>query len=161
MSLKYVPEDTQVVLREVPDEISISINFSNCPHRCPGCHSEYLQGDCGEEFTFDVLDEIINKNKGISCLCFFGGDSDHEFLKALFRYSKLAYPSLSVAWYTGDSSVDESLYENLDYIKIGPYIENMGPLNSKTTNQRFYRIERKDGNLNLIDETYKFFKNDV
>ena len=26
-----------------------------------------------------------------------------------------------------------------DYIKIGPYIEKLGPLNKETTNQRLYK----------------------
>ena len=78
--MKFVKEDTQVILREVPDEISLSINISNCPHRCPGCHSPYLQKNEGEELTIDVIKSLVNKNKGISCICFFGGDSDKENL---------------------------------------------------------------------------------
>ena len=30
----------------------------------------------------------------------------------------------------------------LDYLKLGPYDERFGGLDSPTTNQRFYRIER-------------------
>ena len=38
--LKYV--DTKVVFAEVPDEVTLAINISNCPCHCDGCHSEYL-----------------------------------------------------------------------------------------------------------------------
>ena len=48
--LKYV--DTKIVFREVPDEITLCINISNCPCHCKGCHSPYLAEDIGT-----VLDE--------------------------------------------------------------------------------------------------------
>lgn len=41
-----------------------------------------------------------------------------------------------------------------DYIKLGPYIEELGPLNNPNTNQRLYKVE---GNQ-LIDITNKFWK---
>ena len=46
---------------------------------------------------------------------------------------------------------------NFDYIKLGPYIEEFGPLNSKTTNQRFYKVS--DGEL--VDITSKFWKHET
>ena len=52
---------------------------------------------------------------------------------------------------------------NFNYVKLGPYIEELGPLNSKTTNQRFYKVESvgyEDGTTGyeLNDITYKFWK---
>ena len=38
--LKYV--DSQITFREIPDEITLCINISNCPFRCKGCHSKEL-----------------------------------------------------------------------------------------------------------------------
>ena len=38
--LKYV--NTGIVFQEIPDEVTLAINISNCPCRCPGCHSRYL-----------------------------------------------------------------------------------------------------------------------
>ncbi len=50
---------------------------------------------------------------------------------------------LKRAWYTGQSEIPNNyaLLMLLDYIKVGPYIAEKGPLNSKTTNQRLYKIE--------------------
>lgn len=39
-------------------------------------------------------------------------------------------------------------------IKLGPYKEEFGPLNSKATNQRFYKVNGKE----LIDITNLFWK---
>ena len=54
--------------------------------------------------------------------------------------------------------------ENFDYIKIGSYREELGPLTSKTTNQRMYKIEyvhNEDGSFSyeFKDITKKFWKN--
>ena len=43
--LKYV--NTDVVFQEIPDEVTLAINISNCPCHCPGCHSRYLWEDIG------------------------------------------------------------------------------------------------------------------
>ena len=35
--LKY--SNYEITFAEVPDEISLCINLTNCPHKCIGCHS--------------------------------------------------------------------------------------------------------------------------
>ena len=37
--LKYANFD--IVFQEVPDEVTLAINISNCPNQCVGCHSKY------------------------------------------------------------------------------------------------------------------------
>ena len=66
--IKYT--ETQVTFSEVPDEISLCINISNCPHRCKNCHSPHLQEDIGEELTFEVLDKLINTSSFFKPNCF-------------------------------------------------------------------------------------------
>ena len=48
--LKYV--DAKVVFAEVPDEVTLAINISNCPCQCKGCHSSYLAQDIGKKAFF-------------------------------------------------------------------------------------------------------------
>lgn len=150
--IKYVPEDTSVTFSEIPDEICLCINISNCPHRCLGCHSAYLQTDVGIELTESILDNIINNNEGTTCVVFMGGDSDKESIKKLGALVKSK--ELKSAWYSGESDLSFDDYkESFDYIKIGPYIKELGPLNSKTTNQRMYSL------INCVEDiTYKFWK---
>ena len=55
--------------------------------------------------------------------------------------------------------------EYFDYIKVGPYIEEYGPIDKKTTNQRFYTkgilLDKLDANPNMFyDTTSQFWKND-
>lgn len=148
--MKYV--DTAVTFSEVPDEITLCINISNCPCHCIGCHSSYLAQDIGDYLTADALDELVRKNKEISCIAFMGGDADPLFINDVAAYSKRKY-KIKTAWYSGRDSLSPDInLKNFDYIKIGHFDRDAGPLNASTTNQRFYRIEENK----LIDETYKF-----
>ena len=154
--IKYIKEDTSVTFAEIPDEICLCINLSNCPHRCKGCHSQYLQCDIGDVLTNDILHNLILKNDGITCIIFMGGDSDKESLKQFAKY--VASLGLKVGWYSGESELDLNIYGNyFDYIKIGPYIKELGPLNSCTTNQRLYYIN-KYNSFAVKDITSMFWK---
>ena len=163
--LKYV--DSKVTFSEIPDEITLCINISNCPCHCKGCHSAYLAEDVGKPLVGMVLrEDLINKNKGITCVAFMGGDSDPESINNLAEYIK-TWPGLKhikVAWYSGRQELSKEIdLKNFDYIKLGPYIEELGPLNHKTTNQRMYRIvldHYDDGTsgYELEDITHKFWK---
>ena len=159
--LKYVNYD--ITFQEIPDEITLCINISNCPCHCIGCHSAYLAEDIGEKLTLDKIYKLIENSEGITCICFMGGDSSPKEIDMFARCIKDLY-DIKVAWYSGRQEL--SKYINLkcfDFIKLGPYIEEFGPLNSKTTNQRFYQVIKshyEDGTsgYELLDTTYKFWK---
>ena len=149
--LKYV--DTKVTFAEVPNEISLCINISNCPCNCKGCHSSYLAENIGNELNSNSIKELINNNKGITCICFMGGDSNPSEVDALAQFIKIYFP-IKIAWYSGRQELSKDInLNNFDFIKLGPYIEELGPLNSKTTNQKFYKIEENK----LIDITDIFW----
>lgn len=153
--MKYVNEC--VVFQEIPDEISLAINISNCPCRCPGCHSKYLWNDIGNELTHSELDEMLSKYLGeITCVVFMGGDAYINDINDLAMYMRNIYPSIKIGWYSGRTVISNLLNKELfNYIKIGPYIKHLGPLNKKTTNQRIYK---KISNSEWEDITYKFWK---
>lgn len=145
-----------VVFTEIPDEITLAINISNCPCRCPGCHSKYLWEDKGKDLTQRVLDRLIISNDGISCVCFMGGDSESDLVNLLAE--RVHSFGLKSAWYSGKEYISDKInLKNFDYIKIGPYIEEKGPLTCKTTNQVLFEIK----DLKLEDITYKLQKSDT
>lgn len=152
--LKYV--ETAVTFSEIPDEITLCINISNCPCHCKGCHSSYLAEDIGDPLNKTALSKLLENNKGVSCVSFMGGDNDPISIAALASWIK-THTDLKVAWYSGRQELNNIVEKQLkwfDYIKLGPYIEEYGPLNSKTTNQRLYEV--KDNKLH--DITYKLWK---
>lgn len=151
--LKYV--DTKIVFQEIPDEITLAINISNCPCHCEECHSSYLVEDIGEPLDLQHLTNLIDSNKGITCVCIMGGDANPSEVDDIAQDIKEYYPELKVGWYSGRQELSKNIeLGNFDYIKLGPYIEEFGPLNSKTTNQRFYKVNGKK----LVDITNKFWK---
>lgn len=154
--LKYV--DTKVVFSEIPNEITLAISISGCPCLCKGCHSSYLAKDLGKELTFEELDLLIKVNKGITCVCFMGGDAKPSLVDMLACYIKANIPELKVAWYSGRERISTRVnLRNFDYIKVGPYIEELGPLTQKTTNQKLYQII-VNSKIELLDITSKFWK---
>lgn len=148
--IKYV--DTKVVFQEYPDEITLALNISNCPYHCPNCHSSYLAEDIGTELTDEEVSNLIDNNEGITCIGFMGGNAAD--ILHLARYIKET-TDLKVGWYTGSEELPSNILLNLhnfNYIKVGPYKEELGPLTSKTTNQRFYKVIDNQ----LVDFTYLF-----
>ena len=158
--LKYV--DTRVCFAEVPDEVTLCINLSNCPCHCEGCHSAYLAEDIGKELDETELSSLIESNNGISCVAFMGGDSEPQEVHHMAMFIRKVYPMLKVAWYSGRQELSKDInLKWFDFVKLGPYIEELGPLNSKTTNQRMYEVvysHYEDGTAGyeLNDITYKF-----
>lgn len=154
--LKYV--DTKVVFAEVPDEITLAINISGCPCNCKGCHSSYLAEDIGEPLDLQRLTNLIDSNKGITCVGLMGGDANPSEVDDIAQDIKEYYPELKVGWYSGRQELSKDIeLSNFDYIKLGPYKEEFGPLNSKTTNQRFYKVNGKE----LVDITNRFWKYEI
>ncbi len=154
--LKYV--DTKVVFAEIPDEITLAINISGCPCNCKGCHSSYLAEDIGEPLDLQHLTNLIDSNKGITCVGLMGGDANPSEVDDIAQDIKEYYPELKVGWYSGRQELSKDIeLSNFDFIKLGPYKEEFGPLNSKTTNQRFYKVNGKE----LIDITSRFWKHET
>lgn len=151
--LKYV--NTGIVFQEIPDEVTLAINISNCPCRCPGCHSKYLWQDIGEPLTTLTLNEFIKEyGDDITCICFMGGDSEPESINLLARYIHEEYSKLKVAWYSGRTSIPHIINKSdFDYIKVGPYIEHLGCLKNRTTNQRLYK-KNSEEEFTDITETF-------
>lgn len=153
--MKYV--DTQVVFREVPDELTLAINISGCPVKCPGCHSSYLAQDIGEILDEESLQNLIDANPGITCVSFMGGDADPAYVSHLA--DRVKEIGLKTCWYSGrDLTLAQPVIPSLDFIKVGPYIDEFGPLDFETTNQRFYHIEHTANGPVLTDWTEKFRK---
>ena len=144
----------QIVLQEVPDEISLALSISGCSIKCKGCHSSFTWNPkYGEILTQKKLQEMIDKySPYLSCVLFYGGEWDKDLTKMLKLVKK---NGLKTALFSGlelTSFLDSELIQYTDYLKVGPYIEELGGLDSTKTNQRFYSVK----NHILTDLTFKF-----
>ena len=153
--LKYT--NCLVTFSEVPDEISLCINISNCPIHCFGCHSPELWGDIGSELTKATLQDLIMSNDGITCVTFMGGDAEPTKVNELSKWVHDYYDNrIRTCWYSGQDS-HPTFVPDFDYVKIGPYIEELGPINVKTTNQKMVKIHHDSERWYMEDITYKFW----
>ena len=136
-----------IVFQEVPGEVTLALNISGCPCHCKGCHSQHLWVDTGEPLGIELLDGLLARYGGLAtCVAFMGGDQAPEEVAQLANHLKLQVTDFHVktAWYSGRPQMPNGWDEHpeeapFDYIKIGPYIESLGGLKSRTTNQRLYK----------------------
>lgn len=135
--------------QEVPDKLSLCFSVYGCPHNCKNCSWKDEKNFLNLTVT-DIL-EIVDKNKEfIDCVCFLGGEWEPEFKTILSSCREMG---LLTCLYTGlEDITDNDILSNLNYVKVGPYIENLGGLQSKTTNQKFIDLKTYEC-LN-----YKFLK---
>ncbi len=164
--LKYVGFD--IVFREIPDETTLAINISNCPCHCNGCHSSYLAEDIGKPLDEDSLVELMLDNKGITCVAFMGGDSEPAYINWLADIMRSmndtpgSWADVKIAWYSGRKEIPQDIcLKNFDYIKLGPYIEECGPLDNPNTNQRLYKTIMTDDGPKLKDITFRFWNREL
>ena len=133
-----------IVFQEIPGEVTLALNLSGCPCHCPGCHSPHLAEDIGEPLTEELLSGLIDRYGAmITCVAFMGGDAAPDEVAKWAEYCKderlkVKGYRLKTAWYSGRMNMpqDERAF---DYIKLGPYIEELGGLKSEKTNQRLYK----------------------
>ena len=141
-----------IVCQEIPDEISLAVNISCCPNRCPGCHSPWLWSNEGEDMTEEMLEMLIGKySAAVTCFCFMGGDAEPMEVMRLAGWIRGRWSHLKTAWYSGKEALPEGFETtSMNYIKLGPYIEALGGLKYPDTNQRLFKVS-EEGELNRID----------
>ena len=120
--------------------VSVSFFTQGCPHHCPGCHNpETWDFDGGKEFTYDVLNEVIDAltaNGVERSLSILGGEplcEENVFLTLLLiKTVKERLPNTKIYIWTGyyyDELIKRNSDSHLktilslaDYLIDGPYI---------------------------------------
>ncbi|MBR1539114.1 MAG: anaerobic ribonucleoside-triphosphate reductase activating protein [Bacteroidales bacterium] len=144
-----------IVFQEIPDEVTLAVNLTGCPVHCPGCHSPHLWQDIGEVLDEALLKRIHREYAGeVTCICLMGGDGDPAAAERLCAYIKEEM-GLRSGWWSGRAALPAGIrLAAFDYIKTGPYIEALGGLKSRTTNQRLFRVTGEK----LEDITARFWR---
>ncbi len=145
---------TDISFQEVPNEVSLIFSISGCPHRCPGCHSIDLWKErFGSELSMESFLESIKKYNGlVTCICFFGGDWEEASLVSLLK--KAINLGLKTCLYSGNEYVSTDVERHLDYLKIGPWKQELGGLESKDTNQQFINVKTKENLNHFFQKTH-------
>ncbi|MBV1888297.1 MAG: anaerobic ribonucleoside-triphosphate reductase activating protein, partial [Urechidicola sp.] len=127
----------QIVLQEVPGEISLCFSISGCSLHCVGCHSPFLWKEgSGKLLTEDNYTKILDQYNGLaSCVLFMGGEWDETELISLLKTAK--NKKYKTCLYTGEETVSQDIISELTWIKTGKWVQTLGGLDSKITNQKF------------------------
>jgi len=133
--------DFHVVMQEVPGEISLCFTISGCPLRCEGCHSPFLWKEgSGSKITKKAYKDILYRYTGFAtCVIFMGGEWHQRELIFYLRYA--IENGYKTCLYTGLDEVDEKIRNHLTYLKTGPWMKELGGLESNTTNQKFIEVK--------------------
>jgi anaerobic ribonucleoside-triphosphate reductase activating protein len=145
----------QVVLQEIPGEVSLAFSISGCSLRCSGCHSVHTwANEFGSPLTLSILDHYIQRYVGlISCILFYGGEWEIAYLESLVDLIKKN--GVKVALYTGEEMdyFQKKFLHKLDFIKTGRYIKELGGIQSIGSNQAIF--ENRHGHFNDITHTIR------
>ena len=138
---------SQVYTNEIPRELSLGFVILGCDVHCPECHSPHTWDiNCkgqGKGLTIEELDKQIRAQSWVSCILFYGGEWDIEYLKKLLLFIRENF-QYRLALYSGrnlDFFLKTNIPSLIDYLKIGPYVKERGGLIYPSTNQRLYQLE--------------------
>lgn len=145
-----------IVFAEIPGETTLAINLTNCPNRCPGCHSPHLQAGAGHVLDETELCALLGRyGRSVTCVAFMGGDAAPQEIAQLAGLVRREYPVLRTGWYSGRAKLPDGIdIRAFDYVKLGGWVEALGPLTAPTTNQRLYEIA-PDGSMRDITERFR------
>ena len=126
---------------EIPGERTLNIYISGCQNNCEDCHYIELQRiDYGTPVKAYIENIIELYRRHATCICFMGEgkgeEADHaemcEYVSIIHRVS------MKAALYCGRDTIIESWMQRFDYVKLGKYYPDKGPLTHRTTNQKLY-----------------------
>ena len=135
--------------------VCVSFFTQGCPHRCAGCHNpETWDFEGGKEFTSQTLEDIIQAltANGIQRnFCLMGGEplcDENLFLSFLvLNEVKNRVPEVKIYIWTGyvfeeleKTDFLFELFENVDYLIDGPFIEEEKDLTLKMRGSRNQRV---------------------
>lgn len=128
-----------IVLMELPGEVSLAFAVAGCPGNCPGCSWKEKSLGSQVEMTMDAFQDLLLSVKGlVTCVLFLGGEWNSDlntFLDVSREYG------FKTGLYTGRNNVSKETEERLTYLKTGEYIAELGGLESPNTNQILRNLE--------------------
>ena len=133
-----------IVFQEVPNHISLAFYVCGCSLKCPGCHSPELWTEKnGRPLAMEEFERLLHRySKKADCILFLGGEwHPQELVGFLIKAREQGYKT---ALYTGREEVSTEITQHLDYLKTGPWREQLGGLWSPTTNQIFVDLSTNE-----------------
>jgi len=147
--------DYSITHLEMPGDICLTFYISECQNRCPDCHSQDLWKPVGSELPGCFVPLLQLYRQRISCICFLGEGrntaAEHTEFAHLCNIARQY--ELKTCLYSGRDCEIEDWMLCFDFVKVGSYQKEFGPITETTTNQKMYKIN----NGKHIDVTHIFW----
>ena len=142
---------------EIPNNKSLVIYISECQNKCVDCHTPFLHNKYGEILKDNFSDIFKLFYNYFDVLCIMGeGKGRYKEKQEIQYYCEYAHKhNKKFALYSGRDCNIEDWMKDFDYIKIGSYKKEYGPLSSNTTNQILYKKEKDE----FVNITRLFWNN--
>jgi len=134
--------DYSITTLELPGETCLTFFITECQNRCADCHSPELWQPVGTKLNecFNPLIQLYRKK--ISGVCFLGESKntakEHAEFADLCQTARAF--GLKTCFYSGRDCQIENWMFCFDFVKIGSYKKEYGPIIERMTNQRMYKI---------------------
>lgn len=155
-----IPNEANNVHAVYEDEFKVISVTKNITNKSNKIHPTNSNSNARQQLTKEYLHTRIEQYKDmISCVLFLGGEWQIKQLIELLQCVKTYNPSLKTCLYTGlelyeivgliQNEINNQvaigwkyIFENnlLNYLKTGRWIRELGGLDNKNTNQRFYKV---------------------
>lgn len=122
--------------------------FQGCSQHCPGCHNQHLQPEKGGYLLeISQIIPILESKCELKRLTISGGEPMEQYQGLLKLVTELKRQDFELCLYTSWQLADIpcELFEQLDYIKTGPYIEALRTTTTPfygSTNQHFTELKK-------------------
>lgn len=141
--------DWGLTFNEVPDKLAVYFSLGDCGKHCKGCHSPELWEPI-EGAPMVVFLKIAEKavEQGAGAICVLGGTDCNSYTRSeLVMFLQQLSDIAPTCLYSGSDDIIEmqriATSGNCTWLKTGSYKEELGGLQSHTTNQRFFKREQR------------------
>lgn len=138
------------------DDVSINVWLPGCKLNCKGCFTPDLKKfNAGFDVPMnEVLDRVKERMELTKIVCLIGGNPpDHEnILELTKRIKELGATVWMFSGYEFEKIKNEEWVRYCDYIKAGPYMEELQSKDYRyaSTNQKLYKQEC--GKWKIVEE---------
>ena len=155
-------KDFGLTFAEVPNKLAVYFSLGDCAKGCPDCHSASELGvPCDDGMLIEEMIKIAEMyiQKGANAIVVMGGTDCFSFKLSDLKKVLNALVSIApVCLFSGSDNYEKikelAMAAGCFWVKVGSYKKELGGLQNRNTNQRYYELKLKTF-LNYVSQEYK------
>lgn len=131
-----------ITFEEVPNSVNLCYSISWCTLRCKGCHSYELRNSNNwYELTLEEIKKDIESYKWlVKTIVFLWWEWDETILILYLKIFKENWFNTCLYTWRELNEISDDIKNQLTYIKVWPWKEELWGLQSVKTNQQFIEL---------------------